>query len=964
MKSLMTLLLCACSMNIFGEAIIQDKAKYPILTPELSEQKKLKIRLDNGLEGLLISDPKTEQSGALLCVKVGSWSDPVEYPGLAHFCEHMLFMGNKKYPGESEYFPYITNHGGMTQAFTSPSATCFFFTVNNDAFVGALDRFSQFFKEPLFNPSSANRERQAVNQEYAKNVENDDIREYFVHKELSNPLHPHHRFMMGNALSLKDVTHEVLKKWYDEHYSANLMRVIIHSNLSIDQLKAQFIEAFKDVPNKNREVLKVDIPFNSQEFLGKFVYIEPVKDKQTLTIIWELPKKFAKMEALASEEILCHILGHEGEKSLLADLKSKDLAESLGCGTMRINDDFLELNLEIELTEKGLKDVNQVIGEVYQTINRLKEKGVPASLFNEVQKMAIIQYQYQNKQQEYKFLETSARILPDEPMETYPEATLIPQNFDPKAIQEILSSLKPEKAQYLISALPSKSGVNPDKQEQWVGARYAIKEIPAEILKDWSETPPPTEIDLPLPNAFIPQNLQPVGQTYKKPEKRIPTPTAIVSNERGTIYYAQDLLFRLPKIDSIFTIRTPAITQESPEKVVMGDLYAKFLQENLNKFSYPAKMAGLEYQIERDKNGIKIEITGYNENARLLFHEIIEIIKTFNPTEEKFNVLKESLLRSYRNFANETPLSQSMEIFRSIIYENYVVEADKAKAMKDITFQDFEKWLKTLYEKTFIEGIIYGNISLAEATKLSQEIMGTFKGSAYPKSEQVREKVLVMPKDAGPFYLEAHTKSQGNAVLLAIEYPAFSFKERASQQILMQAIQDPFFATLRTKQQTGYIVLSSDLEIERKLFNLFLVQSSTHDPRDLLARFEEFIEGYVRELGKTNLTKEQFEDIQKALKINLEESPKNIHDMAIVLREFAFKYDGDFDWMTKRIQGFDELTYPEFIQNANDFIGKKNKRRLAVLLQGVLAENDLFMYTNARNLNSLRKIGEYKGRGD
>jgi secreted Zn-dependent insulinase-like peptidase len=31
-------------------------------------------------------------------VKVGSFSDPPEIPGMAHFLEHMVFMGSEKYP--------------------------------------------------------------------------------------------------------------------------------------------------------------------------------------------------------------------------------------------------------------------------------------------------------------------------------------------------------------------------------------------------------------------------------------------------------------------------------------------------------------------------------------------------------------------------------------------------------------------------------------------------------------------------------------------------------------------------------------------------------------------------------------------------------------------------------------------------------------------------------------------------
>jgi insulysin len=43
---------------------------------------------------MLIQDTKTEKSSAVMNVAVGSMQNPKEVPGLAHFLEHMLFMGN------------------------------------------------------------------------------------------------------------------------------------------------------------------------------------------------------------------------------------------------------------------------------------------------------------------------------------------------------------------------------------------------------------------------------------------------------------------------------------------------------------------------------------------------------------------------------------------------------------------------------------------------------------------------------------------------------------------------------------------------------------------------------------------------------------------------------------------------------------------------------------------------------
>ena len=62
--------------------------------------------LENGMKVALVSDPATDKAAAALDVHVGSMSDPIQ--GLAHFCEHMLFLGTRKYPDENEYNKYLS----------------------------------------------------------------------------------------------------------------------------------------------------------------------------------------------------------------------------------------------------------------------------------------------------------------------------------------------------------------------------------------------------------------------------------------------------------------------------------------------------------------------------------------------------------------------------------------------------------------------------------------------------------------------------------------------------------------------------------------------------------------------------------------------------------------------------------------------------------------------------------------
>ena len=56
---------------------------------------------------MLVSDPDTQKAAASLIVNSGNLNDPPEVSGLAHFCEHMLFLGTEKYPEENHYSKFI-----------------------------------------------------------------------------------------------------------------------------------------------------------------------------------------------------------------------------------------------------------------------------------------------------------------------------------------------------------------------------------------------------------------------------------------------------------------------------------------------------------------------------------------------------------------------------------------------------------------------------------------------------------------------------------------------------------------------------------------------------------------------------------------------------------------------------------------------------------------------------------------
>ncbi len=103
------------------------------------------LELANRLRVLLICDPETDKSAASLAVNTGHFDDPVDRQGMAHFLEHMLFLGTRTYPKPGEYQQFMSRHGGSNNAWTGTEFTNFFFDIDNGFFEAGLDRFSQFF---------------------------------------------------------------------------------------------------------------------------------------------------------------------------------------------------------------------------------------------------------------------------------------------------------------------------------------------------------------------------------------------------------------------------------------------------------------------------------------------------------------------------------------------------------------------------------------------------------------------------------------------------------------------------------------------------------------------------------------------------------------------------------------------------------------------------------------------------
>ncbi|KAI9197372.1 Metalloenzyme, LuxS/M16 peptidase-like protein [Polychytrium aggregatum] len=909
----------------------------PIKTPQLQDRRIEKVRLSNGINAVLVSDPSAPYSAACLSVEAGSWKDG-RHEGTAHFLEHMLFLGTKSFPKEYEYERFIFDSNGTLNGYTSSDHSLYYFSsVSPDAFDGALERFSKFFHEPLFNESCVDREMKAVDQEYRKNIEQDGWRILHVNKELANQSHPFAMFNTGNLDTMKLIDRDYLREWFKQNYSSNLMNLVLYAPASIEKLAQSAETLFSVIPNSKVARLSTkDMPIFPDSLKRSMVWIEPVKDLKQISLSWEIPPTFVNMSSRAAS-LLSRVIGYEGQGSLLSYLKEQALAESLSAGASEYGADNVFFDISIGLTEKGLKDWKTVVGCVFQALEVFKQSPYPAHIFNEANFVNTVHWQYQ--QRHPNLATTYTKMLRREGLESFPERSLFYQEFRPELIVELLSRLTPDDC--LTTMVSQAPEIELDRRERWMGARYGLMPIDLAGLVSKSVSPElSAKVYYPPPNRFIPDNL--VLHPVLLPGD--PSPCQIIKTPNSALYHHHDAEFPVPESFYIFKVRTPSIRPHNARSLALAELYSRFVNEELNELSYEAASGGLHFSVsESEGTGIKLSVGGYSQKTSMLLESVLQTLRRPRLDITKFEIFKESIERSYKNALWNPPMSQAMERLSSLIYTEYCTSAQLAEAIAQVTLADLAQFADTLYAQYNVEGFVGGNVLEQDARRAWDMLHHTLGGQEC--SQQLTKKSSVVPLDtAQPQLHQFSVNVKGNAIQWISEVGPKTIEDRIGQELLAKLYKEPFYSELRTKQQTGYIVGSSSFEMDKRLFMHSVVQSNTHDPRDLLSRIELFNETFLRDLGESNENQSRFDSIKASILTRLNNPYDSLASKVRFLNYVAFEENADFALLEKRKQALAAYQLADLRKFATTTLGWENKRRLAVLATGNSSENVAFSY--------------------
>jgi secreted Zn-dependent insulinase-like peptidase len=246
--------------------------------------------LSNNIKYNITHNNDLDSTYVAVCVKTGSLYNPPEYQGLAHFLEHMLFLGSEKYPEENHLDKVLKMYGGHSNAFTSATETMYYFSINSKKFIdnNLLDILSSFFISPLFNPSAIKREINAVNSEHQKNI-NSDI--WYIRQVLFSLSTTPYLFPTGNIKSLNKVDlRDKMIEFYNKYYCSENIAISITSNINPQTIEKELKKTFGKIPYKKCTILLPDYPLLKMPH-KEYQIIPKVDDDNVIIYVWNIFEK-------------------------------------------------------------------------------------------------------------------------------------------------------------------------------------------------------------------------------------------------------------------------------------------------------------------------------------------------------------------------------------------------------------------------------------------------------------------------------------------------------------------------------------------------------------------------------------------------------------------------------------------------------------------------------------------------
>lgn len=415
-------------------------------------------------------------------------------------------------------------------------------------------------------------------------------------------------------------------------------------------------------------------------------------------------------------------------------------------------------------------------------------------------------------------------------------------------------------------------------KEKWYGTEYTYEKIPQDFIDEIKAAANTTlknrltEIHLPHENQFIPTKFD-----VEKKEITTPaiSPKLIRNDDLVRTWYKKDDQFWVPKANLFINCRN-SLPGATGENYLKTRLYTDIVRDALEEYSYDAELAGLDYSVTSHTGGLEIEVSGYNDKLSVLLEKVLLTMRDLEVKQDRFDIIKERLLRGLKNWDYQQPYNQVGDFTRYLNSDKGLINDQILEELPHVTATDIQEFYPQLLRQMHIETFVHGNLYKEDALKLSDLVEATLKSRALPQTQWPIYRSLIFPP--GSNYVYHKTLKDPANVNHCIEYLLFVGDRairplRAKTLLLDQMTHEPAFDQLRTKEQLGYVVFSGSRPTVTSIGYRFIIQSE-RTPEYLSERIDSFLIQWSTTLEQ--MSDSEFEGHKRSLITKRLEKLKNL----------------------------------------------------------------------------------------
>ncbi|WP_158967314.1 insulinase family protein [Paraglaciecola sp. L3A3] len=879
------------------------------------------IILDNQLEIVLVSDPSIEKSAVAISVAVGSFQEPKEFAGLAHYLEHMLFMGTKSYPEVGGYAEFVSLNGGVQNAYTELDHTNYMVAVNNDAFEQLLARFSGFFYEANLDPKYADKERHAVHSEWTMKSPNDWVILEQLNGLTLNPSHPIARFNWGNLASLKDSQtqslQDALVQFYDTYYSANLMKGTLISALSISEMKTLARQYFSKIPNKNTDRPQIITPVIQPKHLNKIIHYVPQTDMRQLQIKFVIANNNDEF-AVKPNGYVEYLLSNEMPGALASVLRDAGFSEAVYSSYDA--DKYLnagDLTLYIDLTESGVNHRDEVMGAVWGYLTLLKQKGVDKKYFNEIKQSLNNSFRFKEKSNDYDYAMQIAANLQNVPVEYVLSSDYAYQRFEPSAIYRVLDQLDLSKARVLY--IDKDQPV--DKDMLFFEGQYSVSEMTPEILENWHQLAANYNLNLPRENKLMPSRfeLQPAVLTGK--------PKQLIAEPGVSLHLAHSALFVEPK-GLLFIAMNTGLSKKTARNQVLSNILKRGLMQQLTELQSEAYIAGMGLNLDII-NGLSITVSGFTDQQMALIERCLQQVLAFTLTEQELANHIASIKSAIESSKKQILLDQLFPKYRKVLNLDNYSDSKILQEVDSITLEELVRFRDELLITANVNILAFGNYNEQQSKEVANLVLANLPVNRQFSSFYLSPELAVK---AGQVFNWQEDINMSDVAMADTYLMPLKLADFAAAQVLNQIIQPALFEQIRTEEQLAYALGFFSQKINEQLLLGYYIQSPVKGLADIYERIKLFRANFVEDL--INMPSSKFKQVKNSVLAELQQSAKNLTSEVVSVLEDWRQHNFDFDSKAKLVQELSKLQQEDVINLYRNIEADDTFGRLMLQLRG------------------------------